>query len=216
MTLFNNNNQRFSIGLRFAWNFSPSPFSWLSNLYSTAFCIFLIACLDFSVSRILLDEQSIINAFVCQRISVSILFCSLGPRSTNNQLFLHVVDTALHLLSISSWPSWPVFKYFCQTCVCYNSCNWPQFVKYPLFSFWTIYLVPSVDQYLIHSPKFCKYFCADCFLCNIGLRWTNSHFSFFQVVKSASRLLFLYSLLLTDRYQKIVFKLSCQFLAIFS
>ena len=98
------NNQWFSIGLNFEWIFYPRPFSWLSILYSTAFCIFLIACLDFSVSRILLDEQSIINAFVCQRISVSILFCSLGPRATNNQLFLHVVDTALHLLSGSSWP----------------------------------------------------------------------------------------------------------------
>ena len=74
----------------------------------------------------------------------------------------------------------------------------------------------SVDQYLIYSPKFCKYFCADCFLCNLGLCWTNSHFSFLQVVKSACRLLFLYYLLLTNRYQKKKLKQTCQFIAMCS
>ena len=52
--------------------------------------------------------------FNWSEICVDFILCSLGPRSASNQLFLHVVDTALHLLSISSWPSWPVFKCFCR------------------------------------------------------------------------------------------------------
>ena len=131
------NNQWFSIGLRFGVDFLSIPF--LLALYPVFNRFFLIHVLIFTCHwSCLTSTQLSLLLSISMKICADFILGSLGPRSTNNQLFLHVVDTAVHLLSISCWHSWPVFKCFCQNYVSYNSCNWPQFEKYQLVSFWTI------------------------------------------------------------------------------
>ena len=79
--------------------------AFLFALYPVFNRFYFFNCVSwFSMSLILLNEEQIIIAFVyVNEYLFRFCLCSLGRRSTINQLFLHVVDTAFSFLSRSSW-----------------------------------------------------------------------------------------------------------------